>query len=266
MSFAKMLRGITTTLFFTAALLTAGATVRPVLAQDQGIVVFAAASLKDALDDVNAQWQKDTGKSAKISYASSLALAKQIEQGAPADVFVSADLDSMDYAQGKNLIKADTRTNILGNRLVLVAEKSSTAKVDIKPGFDLAGLLGSGRLAMGDIASVPAGKYGKAALENLKVWSSVEGKVASADNVRAALLLVSRGEAPFGIVYQTDAAADPNVKIVGMFPENSHPAIIYPIALTATAKSPDAAAFVAYVKSAKAAPLFIKQGFTVLTK
>jgi molybdate transport system substrate-binding protein len=266
MSFAKkLLRGVAATLLLTVGF-AASAALQPVKAQDQGIVVFAAASLKDALDDINGQWQKETGKSAKISYASSLALAKQIEQGAPADVFVSADLDSMDCAQGKSLIKTDSRANILGNRLVLVAEKSSTAKVDIKPGFDLAGLLGSGRLAMGDIASVPAGKYGKAALENLKVWSSVEGKVASADNVRAALLLVSRGEAPFGIVYQTDAAADPNVKIVGVFPENSHPPIIYPIALTATAKSPDAAAFVAYVKSAKAAPLFIKQGFTILTK
>jgi molybdate transport system substrate-binding protein len=246
--------------------LTLGVQASSVVAQDKGIVVFAAASLKDALDDVNAQWRKDTGKSARISYASSLTLAKQIEQGAPADVFISADLDSMDYAQQRHLIKNDTRFNLLGNRLVLVAGKRSAAMVDIKPGFDLAGLLGAGRLAMGDVAAVPAGKYGKAALENLKVWPSVEHKVAQAENVRAALLLVSRGEAPFGIVYRTDAAADPTVKIAGFFPENSHPPIVYPVAVTADTKSADAAAFVAYLKSPAAAALFIKQGFTILSK
>lgn len=234
--------------------------------QDKGIIVFAAASLKDALDDVSARWHRDTGKSATISYASSLTLAKQIEEGAPADVFISADLDTMDYLQRNKGIRNDTRFNLLGNRLVLVAEKSSTAKVDIKPGFDLAKLLGSGRLAVGDVNAVPAGKYARAALQNLRIWPSVEGKLAQAENVRAALLLVSRGEAPFGVVYQTDAAADPNVKVVGAFPEDSHPPIIYPVALTADAKSPDAAAFVAYLKSAKAAPLFIKQGFTILAK
>jgi molybdate transport system substrate-binding protein len=148
---------------------------------------------------------------------------------------------------------------------VLTAPKDKAQAIDIKPGFDLAKVVGDGRLAMANVDSVPAGKYGKASLEKLGVWDSVSGKLAEAENVRAALLLVSRGEAPAGIVYQTDAAADPNVKIIGTFPEDTHPPIVYPIALTASASNPDAAAFLAYVKSAKARPLFEAQGFTVLT-
>jgi molybdate transport system substrate-binding protein len=237
----------------------------PAAAQSGDVVVFAAASLKNALDAINAQWQKETGKKATISYAASSALAKQIEQGAPAQVFISADLDWMDYLANKNLIKADTRSNLLGNRIVLIAPKDKAQPVEIKAGFDLAKILGDGRLAMANIDSVPAGKYGKAALEKLGIWASVSGKIAQAENVRAALLLVSRGEAPAGIVYQTDAAADPNVKIIGTFPGETHPPIIYPITLTATASHPDAAAFLAYIKSAKAKPAFEAQGFTVLT-
>jgi molybdate transport system substrate-binding protein len=240
----------------------------PARAQDGPIVVFAAASLKNALDAVNAKWQKETGKKASISYAASSALARQIEQGAPAQMFISADLDWMDYLAKKRLIKPETRSNLLGNRIVLIAPKGeahNTAKaVDIKPGFDLAKLLGDGRLAMANVDSVPAGRYGKAALEKLGVWGSVSGKVAQAENVRAALLLVSRGEAPAGIVYQTDAAADRSVAIIGAFPEDTHPPIIYPIALTATATSPDATAFLAYIRSDKAKPTFEAQGFTVL--
>ncbi|MEZ2131664.1 MULTISPECIES: molybdate ABC transporter substrate-binding protein [unclassified Sinorhizobium] len=235
----------------------------PAAAADK-VTVFAAASLKDALDSVNAAWQKETGKQTTTSYAASSALAKQMENGAPADIFISADLDWMDYVAKKNLIKTDTRSNLLGNAIVLVAAKDKAKPVDIKEGFDLAGLLGGGRLAMGEVKSVPAGKYGKAALESLKVWPSVESKVAGAESVRAALALVSRGEAPYGIVYQTDATADAGVAIVGTFPENSHPPIIYPIAITADSKNPDAAAYLDFVKSDKAAPLFEKQGFTVL--
>ena len=200
-----------------------------------------------------------------ISYAASSALAKQIEQGAPAQMFISADLDWMDYVAQKNLIKPDTRSNLLGNRIVLIAPKDKAQPIEIKPGFDLAKVLGDGRLSMANVDAVPAGKYGKAALEKLGVWASVSSKIAQAENVRAALLLVSRGEAPAGIVYQTDAAADPNVKIIGTFPEDTHPPIIYPIALTANADHPDAAAFLAYIKSAKAKPLFEAQGFTVLS-
>lgn len=237
---------------------------QPAAAQSKNVVVFAAASLKNALDNINAQRQRETGKKATISYAASSALARQIEQGAPADLFISADRDWMDYVQQRNLIKAGTRGDLLGNRIVLIADRNSTLTTKLAPGADLASLLGSGRLAMADVKAVPAGKYGKAALEALKIWPTVEGKVAQAENVRAALLLVSRGEAPLGIVYRTDAAADPNVKIIDAFPENTHPPIIYPAAVTAASTHPDAAPFLAYLKSAAAKPLFEKQGFAVL--
>jgi molybdate transport system substrate-binding protein len=248
-----------------AALLAWGPPQAPARAQGGDVVVFAAASLKNALDAINAEWQKETGKKAVISYAASPALAKQIEQGAPAQVFISADLDWMDYLAGKSLIKADTHSNLLGNRIVLIAPKDKAQAVDIKPGFDLARIVGDGRLSMANVDAVPAGKYRKAALEKLGVWASVSGKIAQAENVRAALLLVSRGETPAGIVYQTDAAADPNVKIIGTFPDDTHPPIIYPVALTASATHPDAAGFLAYLKSAKAKTLFEAQGFTVLS-
>jgi molybdate transport system substrate-binding protein len=236
----------------------------PAAAQTKEVVIFAAASLKNALDEINAQWQRETGKRATLSYAASSALARQIEQGAPADIFISADLDWMDYVQQRSLIRADTRSNLLANRIVLIAPRDSNVSTKIDPGFNLAGLLGSGRLAMADTKAVPAGKYGKASLEALGVWNSVQDKLAQAENVRAALLLVSRGEAPFGIVYQTDAAADPNVRIVDTFPADTHPAIVYPVALTGISTNPDVAAFLAYLKSAKARPMFEKQGFTVI--
>jgi molybdate transport system substrate-binding protein len=247
-----------------ALLLTGGLAQTPAQAQGRDVVVFAAASLKNALDAINAQWQKETGKKAAISYAASSALAKQIEQAAPAQIFISADLDWMDYLAKKDLIKLETRANLLGNRIVLIAPKDKAQPIDIKPGFDLAKVLGDGRLAMANVATVPAGRYGKAALEKLGVWGSVSSKLAQAENVRAALLLVSRGEAPAGIVYQTDAASDSNVKIIGTFPEDTHPPIIYPIALTANATHSDAAVFLAYIRSQKAKPLFEAQGFTVL--
>ena len=230
------------------------------------VVVFAAASLKNALDAIDAAWKTESGKQATASYAASSALAKQIEEGAPADVFISADLDWMKYLADKKLIKEGSDVKLLGNRIVLVAPKDSAAKADIAANFDLAGLLGEGRLAMGDVKAVPAGKYGKAALEKLGVWSSVEGKIAQAENVRAALKLVSTGEAPLGIVYQTDATAEPGVKIVGVFPEDSHPPIVYPVGVTAESKNADAAEYVKYLQSAKAKELFEAQGFTVLAK
>jgi len=235
----------------------------PAAAADK-VTVFAAASMKNALDAANAEWQKETGNETAVSYAASSALAKQIEAAAPADLFISADLAWMDYVAEKKLIKEDTRSNLLGNRIVLVAPKDKAETVDIKEGFDLAGLVGDGKLAMGAVDSVPAGKYGKAALEKLGVWPSVEGKVAGAESVRAALALVSRGEAPYGIVYQTDAAADPGVAIVGTFPEDSHPPIIYPVAILADSQSPAASAYLDFLKSDKAAPFFTEQGFTVL--
>jgi molybdate transport system substrate-binding protein len=247
----------------TAAVLTAAGTV-PAAAQGRDVLVFAAASLKNALDDIAAQWQRESGKKAAISYAASNTLIKQIEQGAPADIFISADLDWMDYGQQKGLIKPDTRSNLLGNRLVLVAPKDSNISANIRPGFDLAALLKGGRLAMGNVDAVPAGKYGKAALEKLGAWDGIKDKIAQAESVRAALLLVARGEAPLGVVYQTDAASDPTVKIVGTFPENTHPPIVYPIALTKESTSPDASAFLNFIRSPAARPIFERQGFTVL--
>src|SRR3984893_15931281 len=176
-----------------AAVLASGA--GAAAAQSRDVVIFAAASLKNALDDIAGQWQRETGKKAVISYAASNTLIKQIEQGAPADIFISADLDWMDYGQQKGLIKPQTRSNLLGNRIVLVAPKDADVSVTIQPGFDLAALLKGGRLAMGNVDAVPAGKYGKAALEKLGVWDSVKDKIAHAENVRGALLFVSRGEA-----------------------------------------------------------------------
>ena len=247
-----------------AAFAVVGSLAQPSAAQTKDVVIFAAASLKNALDEINTQWQRETGKKAVVSYAASSALARQIEQGAPADLFISADLDWMEYLQQRSLIRADTRSNLLGNKIVLIAPKDSTVSVKIQRGLNLAALLGNGRLAMADTKAVPAGKYGKASLETLDLWNSVQDKVAQAENVRAALLLVSRGEAPLGIVYQTDAAADPNVKIIDAFPAETHPAIVYPIALTAGGTNADAAGFLAYLRSAKARPLFEKQGFTVI--
>jgi molybdate transport system substrate-binding protein len=233
-------------------------------AQQAKLVIFAAASLKDALDEVNAAYQHDKGQETTVSYAASSTLAKQIEATAPADIFTSADLDWMDYLAKRNLIKPETRTNLLGNRLVLIAPINSAVKLSIGPNFSLPEALGSGRLAIADPSSVPAGKYGKAALEALGVWTSVVDKLAPAENVRATLLLVSRGEAPLGIVYQTDALADKGVKILGTFPDSTHPPIIYPIAAVAGSTNPGDMGYIAYLKSPAARLIFEKQGFRVL--
>jgi molybdate transport system substrate-binding protein len=231
----------------------------------QPVVVFAAASLKNALDAVAKDFTAETGIEVKASYAASSALAKQIEQDAPADIFISADVPWMDYVADKKLIAADSRLDLLGNSLVLVAGLGwSKGDVALKPGVDLAGLLGDGRIAMGEPGSVPAGKYGKAALEKLGVWKAIEPKVAGAESVRAALALVSRGEAPLGIVYKTDAAADSNVKIVGTFPADSHPPIVYPAAKLSASKSPNADAFLKRLASAQAKKTFEAAGFTVI--
>jgi molybdate transport system substrate-binding protein len=238
--------------------------VPPAAAQGRDVLIFAAASLKTALDEIAAQWQRETGKKVSISYAASNTLIKQIEQGAPADIFISADLDWMDYGLRKDLIKADTRSNLLGNRLVLVAPKDANVSINVAPGFDLAASLKGGRLAMGNIDAVPAGKYGKAALEKLGAWNGVKDKIAQAESVRAALVLVSRGEAPLGLVYQTDAASDPTVKIVATFPESTHPSIIYPIALTKESRSAQAPSLLSYIRSPAARAAFERQGFTVL--
>ena len=235
------------------------------LASAADVTVFAAASLKNALDTAVAAYRAKSGKDIVVSYAGSSALAKQIEAGAPADIFFSADLDWMDYLAKKDLIQPASRVTLLGNTLVLVAPKGSTARLAIAPGFPLAEALGKdGKLAMATVASVPAGKYGKAALEKLGVWAAVEPHVAQADNVRAALAFVAKGEAPFGIVYGTDAHAEPAVKVVATFPEDSHPPIVYPVALTSSGTGAEARAFLDFLLSPEARPAFEAQGFTLV--
>ena len=238
----------------------------PAQTQDKTVTVFAAASMKNAIDNINAAFTKATGVRVVASLAASSVLAKQIEQTAPADVFASADLEWMDYVEQKKLIKGGTRVNLLGNKLVLIAPKDSKiGDVTIGQGFDLAKLAGDGRIAVADVRAVPAGKYAKAALEKLGGWAKAEPKLASAENVRAALALVGRGEAPLGIVYETDAKIEKNVKIVGYFPEDSHPPITYPVALTANAK-PEAAQYLAFLRSGLAKTVFETYGFTFLIK
>jgi len=225
--------------------------------------VFGAASLKDALDDANVRYQRVTGRQAIASYGGSDAMAKQVENGAPADIFISADTDWMDYLAKRSLIKPETRLNFLGNKLVLIASAGS-ADVAIGPNFPLAQALGNGRLAIANPASVPAGKYGKAALEALGVWTSVEGRLAPAPDVRATLKLVSHREAPLGIVYQTDAVTDQGVDIVGTFPAPSHPPIVYPLAVTAASTNPTAKSYIAFLQSDAVKPALGLQGFALL--
>ena len=228
------------------------------------VKVFAAASLKNALDEAGTAWTgKDAAKSIAASYAASSALAKQIEQAAPADIFISADLDWMDYVEERKLIKDGTRKILLGNDLVLVAAKGSGITIELKQGADLAGALAGEKLAVGDVKAVPAGKYARAALETLGLWAAVEASLAQAENVRAALALVARGEARLGIVYATDAKAEPQVEVAGTFPDDSHPPIVYPVAVIATSTNPDAQAFLAFLSSPEARAIFTAQGFKV---
>ncbi len=235
-------------------------------AEDRPFTIFAAASLKNALDAVNLAWEKNGGGKVTVSYAASSALAKQIEGGAPADVFISADLDWMDYLRKKNLVARGSDFNLLGNSLVLIAPKDSTLEATIGKDFPLAKLLGDGRLATADVASVPLGKYAKAALTSLGVWTSVEGKLAQAENARAALKLVATGEAPLGIVYATDAKAEKAVKVLATFPAASHPPIVYPAGALAAAADKDLAQkYLAFLRSPQAQAIFGENGFQVPT-
>src|SRR5580765_6117128 len=243
-----------------------GSAFSPAVAQDKSLTVFAAASMKNALDDIDAAYTAKTGIKIVASYAASSALAKQIEQGAPADIFVSADTDWMDYATAKKNINEPTRINLLGNSIVLIAPKDSEINnVNIAASFDLAKLAGDGKIATGDVKAVPVGKYARAALEKLGAWRAAEPKFAMADSVRAALTLVARGEAVLGIVYSTDAKVEPGVKIVGTFPADSHPAIIYPVAATTTAK-PETNDYLAFLKTSAAKTVLEKYGFTYLIR
>lgn len=241
--------------FFAAALVA----VAPAGASDSP-VVFAAASLKGPLDEAAAAFKAETGTTVVISYAGSNALAKQIEQGAPAELFISADEAWMDYLAEKSLIADSSRHDLLSNELALIAPADSAATLSIGPGFDLSGALGEGRLAVADPDAVPAGRYARQALGALGVWEAVEGKLARTENVRAALALVASGEAPFGIVYATDALAEPKVKSLGAFPAATHEPILYPAALTRGA-TPEAAAFLAFLKGDKAGAIFARAGF-----
>lgn len=230
---------------------------------DAGLTVFAAASLKEALDDAAAAYRQQTGVPVRVSYAASSALARQIEQGAPADVFFSADLEWMDYLQQRNRLDVATRRSLLGNRLVLIAPRASKAQVDLKRPATLLAALGDGRLAVGQTRTVPAGKYAKASLESLSLWNGVRPRLAESESVRAALMLVARGETPLGIVYASDAKAEPDVRVVATFPEDSHPPIVYPVAALRGARAAQAARFVQWLGSPAADALFTKRGFAV---
>ena len=233
-------------------------------AHAETVTVFAAASLKNALDEVGAAYAK-TGGEARFSYAASSAIARQIEQGAPADVYVSADSDWMNYLAERKLIVPASRRDLLTNRLALIAPADSKATIRIGRGMPLARALGPGRLAVAG-PDVPAGKYAKASLTALGAWDGVSGKLAQAENVRTALQYVARGETPFGVVYDTDAKVEPKVRIVGLFPDATHPKIVYPAAVVAASNNPDAAKVLAYMASPPAAAIFRKYGFTVLPR
>lgn len=234
--------------------------------QDKMITVFAAASTAKALDDVDAAFTRQSGIKVATSYGASSALIRQIENGAAVDVFASVGSMAMDYGAEKNLINENTRFNLLGNELVLIANKSSEINhVDIVPGFNLAKLAGDGRIATGDFKTDPVGMYAKAALEKLRVWQSVEPRMATTANVHASLVMVARNIAPLGIVYLTEAKAEPAVKVVGIFPDDSHDPIIYPVAATVHAK-PETTQYLAFLRSTAARPIFEGYGFSMLAK
>lgn len=239
---------------------TLGMPLRAADAPKQELLVFAAASLTNVLDEIGTVYTQQTGQPVKFSYAASSALARQIEAGSRADVFFSADLEWMDYVQARNLIDRSTRRNVLGNRLVLVAPADSKIELKIAPGFALAAALGNGRLATGDPETVPVGKYARSALTSLGVWNDVADKLVRADNVRSALAFIARGETPLGIVYETDAKVEKRMRIVDFFPADSHPPIVYPIAVIAQAR-PAARQFVEFLQSAAAQEAFKKFGF-----
>jgi molybdate transport system substrate-binding protein len=245
----------------------AGANANSPLQAPATVLVFAASSLQTVLDTMTPELQRGSNVTLQTSYAASSALARQIESGAPADLFISADLEWMDYLQSRKAITPETRVNLAGNRLVLIAPAASRTVLPIRPKFGLAAALGGGRLAVADPSAVPAGKYARAALDYLGVWSAVESRLAPAENVRAALLLVSRGETPLGIVYRTDALADRSVRIVDTFPAEMHAPVVYPAAVTVAAPQASAASRVlAWLQSDAARRVFDAQGFDVSVK
>lgn len=247
------------------ALILALASLASKTAQAEDVLVFAAASLKNGLEEAAKAFEAEHGEKVVVSYAGTSQLAKQIEAGAPADIFFSADLEWMQKLDEAKLIDSANRVTLLSNRLVLIAPKDSAADIRIAPGFDLAGLLGDGRLSLANTAAVPAGKYAKAALQTLGVWATVSQRSAEAENIRAAMTFVARGDMPVGIVYATDAAVEPQVKVLDVFPEGSHPPIRYPVALTAASKNPAAELFFKFLISPAGSAFFKSQGFGVIT-
>jgi molybdate transport system substrate-binding protein len=227
----------------------------------QTLTVFAAASLQNVMREIGADYTKATGAPIAFNFAGSSTLARQIVEGAPVDVFISADPQWMDYVQNHGLAEGASRIDLLTNHLALIAPKGSALTLKIAPGFAIAKALGDGRLAMADPNAVPAGLYGKAALTKLGVWQEVEGRVAKGDSVRAALVFVGKGEAPLGIVYDTDAKIDPDVRIVDVFPDDSHPPILYPAAVIVSPKAPQARAFLMFLQSPPARAVFARYGF-----
>lgn len=256
----RIVRGVTVLLLIVLAC----GVGREVSAQTAPPLFMAAASLKNAFDDIAQDWKTETGKTVTFSFAASSALAKQVEQGAPADLFASADLDWMDYLDQRGLIRPGTRSNLLGNSLVLIAPADTPRTFALAKGADLRAFIGDGRLAVADVNAVPAGKYAKQALQALNLWTGVETRLAQSDNVRATLALVARGEAVAGIVYATDAASEPRVKVLGTFPADSHAPIVYPAAIVAASTNPDAPSFLAYLRSPAARRAYAAHGFTVL--
>jgi len=225
-------------------------------------VVLAAASLQESLEAAADEWEKQGHPRPVLSFAASSAMARQVEAGAPADLFISADTDWMDTLESKHLIRKDTRATLIENSLVLIAPVTSGVDLEPTTGFKLAQALGDGKLALADPAGVPAGRYAKQALESLGVWTSVSDRLAAADNVRSALALVAHGEAPLGIVYTTDAAAEPKVRIVATFPPETHKPIVYPIATLAASRNAEAADFRAFLLSPEGLAVFKRYRFT----
>ena len=232
----------------------------------QPVTVFAAASLQEALTAAGAAWTAQGGAPVRFSFGASSAMARQIAQGAPADLILTADEEWMDWLAGRALIVPASRRRLLSNQLVLIAPAGSKAALAIAPGFGLRGALGGGRLAVADPTAVPAGRYAKASLSRLGVWNSVSDQLLPAENVRAALAYVARGEAPLGIVYATDAKAEPKVRVVGTFPGSSHPPIVYPGAVTAASRNSAAAGFLGFLQTPKASAIFRRYGFGVLAR
>ncbi len=235
-------------------------------ARADALTVFAAASLRNALEEIAAEYAQETGAELRASYAATSALARQIQYGAPADIFISANADWMDHLEASGLIESDTRIDILGNRLVLISRDRDAERIEITPDTDIVEMLAGGRLAMALIDAVPAGIYGREALSALGLWEAAVPFVAQTDNVRAALALVALGEAPLGIVYASDAAAEPRVRVIGEFPGATHAPIVYSAAMTHRSNNAAGAEYLNFLRGPQAREVFTRWGFDVMAQ